>query len=257
VTQAIANAGRPAAPRVQRRRPAFTLIELLVGVAIIALLIAIVMPALTAARRQGQITACQAKLREVSQALWAYSVANDGRVPHVISPMVNGKFNSASVGDAEIDPFDRDLWPESLQNVLMPLYLGDDRRIFACPAGNRGWPRRDGGMFQMTYRDAGANQPSGQVAAAGQYEREAFGFLDGRPMVEFRPRFSGNALQDALIFSYMRGTFLRDMVLRDGPRVIGPHNGGINVINREFGVEFRSRRTIQPDLAPNGAGVAF
>lgn len=237
-------------------RGAFTLIELLVSVGIIATLISITLPALSSAKRQAQITGCQAKLREVSQALWAYSVSNDARVPYIVSPLVNGKFNNASVPDADIDPFNRDLWPDSLQNILMPLYLGENRKIFTCPAANRGWPRQSG-MFEMTYRDAGINQPGGGTSLAGSYEREAFGFLDGRPMTEFRPKFSGNIIQDAQIHSYMRGSFLRDMIQRDATKVVGPHNGGINVINREFGVEFRDRRETQADLAPNFGGVQF
>jgi prepilin-type N-terminal cleavage/methylation domain-containing protein len=162
----------------RNRCHAFTLIELLVVMSIISLIIAITAPALSAARRQGQILTCQTRLNEVSKALWAYSVANESRVPYVVSPMVNNKFDKSSVSDASINPYDRDLWPLSLQNVLMPLYLGEDHRFWVCPAAVRGWPR-DTRAYQMTYRDAGANQPSGSLPTGDgySYARESYAFI--------------------------------------------------------------------------------
>src|SRR5580765_2194451 len=118
------------------KRRAFTLIELLVAIAIISLLLAIITPALAGARRQAMRIACQANLREISSALWAYSVANDARIPYVYSPLTNGGsvpgFVDPTVPYSQIDPYNRDLWPDSLPNVLMPLYLGTDSRIFTC-----------------------------------------------------------------------------------------------------------------------------
>ena len=147
-------------------------------------------------------------------------------------------------------------WPDSLQNVLMPLYLGEDPKIFTCPAAIVGWPR-NGGLYKVTYRDAGANQPSGVVEEEENYFRESFGFLDGRQMNEMRYRSTGNIISDAQTFGASRGTYVRDMVRREGHIVIGPHRRGINVVNREFGVEFRDFKTIQQDLAPSGRGVLF
>jgi prepilin-type N-terminal cleavage/methylation domain-containing protein len=248
---------RPAA----RRRAAFSLIELLVSISILSMLIAILAPALSAARRHGQRTTCQTRLREVAGAIWAYSVANDSRIPWVESPMTNGSssvpgFGRPEVPDAEIDPFNAQKWPWSLQNVLLPLYLGGNRQVFLCPSALRGWPR-DGRPLQMTYRDAGVNQPSGVLTEPGDYFRESFGFLDGRPMVELRLRFTGDPIRDAQRLAWSRGTYLRDMVARERDTVRGPHDGGINVLNREFGVEFRDQRTTRADLAPNRAGVLF
>lgn len=243
-----------------RRQAAFTLIELLVVIGIIALLLGIVAPGLTAAHRRAQRVTCQTQLHQIGTAIWAYSVGNDDRVPYVVSPMTNGGavpgFGNLAYPNAEVNPYDRSAWPESLQNVLMPLYLGDDRRVFTCPAANQGWPRH-AGSFQMSYRDAGVNQPNGVSAPEGSYLRESFGFLDGRPMVELRIRLTGDPVVDAQLRGRLRGAYARDMVLREADRVIGPHDGGINVLNREFGVEYRDRRTTQVDLAPFGAGVRF
>ncbi len=196
------------------------------------------------------------RLHEVARAVWEYSVANDSRVPYVESPQINRWFTSGGATEAKFDPYDREKWPKSLQNVLMPLYLGEDPKVFTCPAAIVGWPR-SGGLYKVTYRDAGANQPNGIVDDAGGYFRESFGFLDGRPMNEMRFRSTGNFIRDAQIFGASRGAYVRDMVKRDGAKVFGPHDRGINAVNREFGVEFRDFQTIQQDLAPSGRGVLF
>jgi prepilin-type N-terminal cleavage/methylation domain-containing protein/prepilin-type processing-associated H-X9-DG protein len=58
---------------MRRNRAAFTLIELLVVVAIIGLLVAILVPALSAARQQAVTVRCQANLRTLAQGLVLYS----------------------------------------------------------------------------------------------------------------------------------------------------------------------------------------
>jgi prepilin-type N-terminal cleavage/methylation domain-containing protein len=55
----------------------FTLIELLVVISIVALLISILLPALTAAREAANVALCSANLRELAQTSGAYAVDND------------------------------------------------------------------------------------------------------------------------------------------------------------------------------------
>jgi prepilin-type N-terminal cleavage/methylation domain-containing protein/prepilin-type processing-associated H-X9-DG protein len=54
-------------------RRAFTLVELLVVISIIALLIAILLPSLSKARKQAKKVVCQTNMRSLSQAAFAYS----------------------------------------------------------------------------------------------------------------------------------------------------------------------------------------
>lgn len=247
------------APRVRRlaKRPAFTLIELLVVISIISLLVGIVLPALSAVRRHGTKMSCQTRMHEIARAIWAYSVSNDNRVPYIVSSLTNTSFgNISTMTDEETNPYDRERWPASLPNVLMPLYLGQDEKMFVCPAAIYGWPKASKG-YRFTYRDAGANQPNGSFAAPGDYLRENFGFMDGRPMNELRVHFTGNPITDLQLRSRLRSSYVRDMIKYEGGKAIGPHNGGINVLNREFGVEFRDQKTVQTELAFGAAGVQF
>jgi prepilin-type N-terminal cleavage/methylation domain-containing protein/prepilin-type processing-associated H-X9-DG protein len=68
----------------------FTLIELLVVIAIIALLVGILIPVLSRARRQAKIVACQANLKHWGLILSAYTDDNDG---HFFRGMIDGRWN--------------------------------------------------------------------------------------------------------------------------------------------------------------------
>lgn len=59
----------------------FTLIELLVVIAVIAILMGILMPALSMARKQGQQSVCQSNLRQIGLAAAMYSDDNNHRIP--------------------------------------------------------------------------------------------------------------------------------------------------------------------------------
>lgn len=68
-------------PLPQAGRRAFTLIELLVVISIIALLIAILLPALSAARRTAELASCANNLRQLSVANSTYAIDYELKAP--------------------------------------------------------------------------------------------------------------------------------------------------------------------------------
>jgi len=64
-----------------RQRRAFTLVELLVVIGIIAVLIGILMPALSRARKQAQVTQCLSNQRQLIMALLMYCNENKNTFP--------------------------------------------------------------------------------------------------------------------------------------------------------------------------------
>ncbi len=70
----------PLAPR-SRRKSAFTLIELLVAIAVIAVLAAIIIPAVSNAKEKVRITQCASNLHQIHTATLAYMGNNDNKIP--------------------------------------------------------------------------------------------------------------------------------------------------------------------------------
>jgi len=76
-----ANAGKDSFPEARR---GFTLIELLVVIAIMAILAALLLPALARAKETGRTVSCKNNLRQLSLSAATYSLDNKGRMPYFL-----------------------------------------------------------------------------------------------------------------------------------------------------------------------------
>lgn len=77
----LAGDGHNEPTKVGTTNAAFTLIELLVVVAIIAVLAAMLLPALQQAKAKGKVAVCMSNLRQLYISFATYASDNDGRVP--------------------------------------------------------------------------------------------------------------------------------------------------------------------------------
>ncbi len=120
-------------------RYAFTIIELLVVIAIISLLIGIIGPTLSAARRNAERTTCAAHLREVGVALRSYLQYSDDRLPYASF--------MPSISPAPLEGPK----PIYIANVLSR-DTGGTEQIFQCPSdkpdNTRAEPNRGKSYYQ-------------------------------------------------------------------------------------------------------------
>jgi prepilin-type N-terminal cleavage/methylation domain-containing protein len=109
---------------------AFTLVEVLVVLGIIAVLMSLLMPAITLVRRQSEATKCASNLRQLGMALQMYANSNKGWMPDWSAwhtyPDGQGSDDVPGLG-----------WTEKLQ----PYFVAPDNAAYNCPSFRSQEPR--------------------------------------------------------------------------------------------------------------------
>jgi prepilin-type N-terminal cleavage/methylation domain-containing protein/prepilin-type processing-associated H-X9-DG protein len=144
---------------MNHRAKAFTLVELLVVIAVIAILAAMLLPALNRARAAADSTGCRSNLRQLMLALTMY-VHDDSVYPEDDSLV------------SRLQPYTRASFPENNYANHDPgyEYLGQRAGIYACPGYNRvrgafmHLPGSGslGGAGSYGYNNTGSTDPSGK-----------------------------------------------------------------------------------------------
>lgn len=107
-----------------KRRQGFTLIELLVVIAIIAVLMGILMPALSRVREQARRQSCASQVRQHTLAFLMYADGHNQRLP---LPRTPGGW----------------LWDLDVQVVNFMLQTGMTKPMFYCPSNSAMYPDMD------------------------------------------------------------------------------------------------------------------
>lgn len=178
----VAGSSTPA--RAASAHRAFTLVELLVVIGIIALLISILLPALSRAREHAKTVQCLSNMRQIGSAITMYATDNKG----AIIPL---DYRDMSVPSGANGYTANEFWTTILvaynylpYPVLDPTEAAGAKTIFRCPSGideiiavsnvTNGLPksRQDGTGAAGVQNDSGVLRPS----VGGQPGLRVFGW---------------------------------------------------------------------------------
>jgi prepilin-type processing-associated H-X9-DG protein/prepilin-type N-terminal cleavage/methylation domain-containing protein len=143
-------------------RRAFTIVELLTVIGIIAILMALLFPALVSARRQAQITQCASNMRQLATGLINYTVEFRGSFPGNVGALNLYWYNRDQIGRYVKAPYEQS---NSVQCV---------ESIFVCPADLDGAVRcysmnvyASGVVSDYVQRRLEGDNPMGKLWKAG------------------------------------------------------------------------------------------
>jgi prepilin-type N-terminal cleavage/methylation domain-containing protein/prepilin-type processing-associated H-X9-DG protein len=124
--------------KLSRHQDGFTLIELLVVIAIIAILVAMLFPALAGAKSRAHSVNCTNGQRQLALAWRLYTVDNLGRVPYAAenSSLATSRAATWVTGKMDHDSANRSNWDPAVDLHQSPLrsYGGESLSLWKCPS---------------------------------------------------------------------------------------------------------------------------
>jgi len=148
-------------------RAGFTLIELLIVIAIIALLAAMILPALSVAQAKGKQLACLNNLKQLALCAQMYTADNAGKLPQNFPSYPDQFTNTWVRGNMKVP---NDSTNQSLiqQGMLFP--YGNQVPLYRCPAD----PSRTGGLPRLRSYSMNSWMGSRYMETAGEQAYRTF-----------------------------------------------------------------------------------
>ncbi|HEU5396723.1 MAG TPA: prepilin-type N-terminal cleavage/methylation domain-containing protein [Verrucomicrobiae bacterium] len=235
-------------PRSFKSRPAFTLIELLVVIAIIAILAAILLPALAKAKESGRRAACKSNLHQQGVAFQIYANDNDNLLPDLRYP----PYTPSTTGKAS------GLWAWDMSTNLIDEIVrdGGSRDIFYCPSnpdfncdatwnfGVAGTGNDGNGGFRITgyvWLLPGAGMNAGGTPESPYWKTNTLA-IPGRPMPVDAELVVDVIVQDPTTYSYAKLSVggLPTTVIQRTSHLNGSQPAGANELFVDGHAEWRS-----------------
>ena len=222
-----------------KRKRAFTLIELLVVIAIIAILAALLLPALAKAKQTATGIACMNNNRQLMVAWNMFATDNDGRIPYASAyyqePTVRFSWAVGTVNNPTFNESEN-----YITKGVIYKYVGNSDDVFRCPAdtsmvkdntgrlvkrersysmnifmgGWSGWPFWGDQDWKVYHKLDEIEDPSGRFVLldmrpnsinAGNYRVDMSGYPDKQNLHRFWQDFPGIYHNDATMFSFADG----------------------------------------------------
>ncbi len=209
-------------------KKAFTLIELLVVIAIIAILAAMLMPALTRARDEARKASCKTNIHNIGLGLDMHATANDGRYP-IAYETVQGR-NTPREANQYVNGFGR---------IKGEGYV-DDLGVFSCPSTADLVIENDPmgpTLVDPTWRDPG-DMP--------HIELSDYGYDNGR--VHKNSRAGRAVVADNMRHVWVGFDGLVSITDKEQPPNHAAGQGGTNVLFFDNAVEYVAVQEVNPNI---------
>ena len=243
------------------KKTAFTLIELLVVIAIIAILAAILMPALSQARERSRTSSCANHLKQIGLAYGSYIDDYNGfLVPD------NPSFNGSGVNSwVTMLVFKKYLPSSNYKKKVTGLVVGtyDAVGIFRCPSAIGVFTNKSG----VSGSGASASSPAanscygqntfigsyaGTISATDDTDIEATMKYTPSKIHQLKSLSHVMFVGDKIFGPYNAHTLTRTSIL-NGMR----HNASANYLMGDFHVENRAYSAVPATSASDANGIAF